>query len=116
MAGTSGRRPDPKSTLLFTGFQANGTRGARIVNGEREIKIHGELISVRAHVESMSSTSAHADYQEILDWLKNFNRPPKKVFITHGESQSAQSLKTKVEEKFGWECIVPSYLQSENLQ
>ncbi|ETO93476.1 MBL fold metallo-hydrolase RNA specificity domain-containing protein [Legionella oakridgensis] len=108
--------PDNKSTILLAGYQAGGTRGARLMAGERELKIHGQLIPVRAKVEILNSASAHADYQELLDWLKHFKRPPKKVFITHGEIKSAQSFKEKVEKQFGWHCSVPSYLQSENLQ
>ncbi|MGX8785315.1 MBL fold metallo-hydrolase RNA specificity domain-containing protein [Legionella pneumophila] len=107
--------PDPKSTLLFTGFQAGGTRGARIVNGEREVKIHGSMVPIRAKVVVMSSTSAHADYQELLGWLKHFIRPPKKVFITHGEPHSAQSLKDKIEQQFGFTCMIPSYQHVEDL-
>lgn len=107
--------PDPKSTILITGYQASGTRGAKLVNGDREIKIHGDLVPVRAHVEVMSSGSAHADYQEMLGWLDNFRRAPKKVFITHGETSSAQSFKDKIVNKFGWNCAIPDYLQSENL-
>ncbi|CZH61395.1 TPA: MBL fold metallo-hydrolase [Legionella pneumophila] len=107
--------PDSKSTLLFTGFQAGGTRGARIINGEKEVKIHGEFIPIRAKVVVMSSTSAHADYQELLGWLKHFIRPPKKLFITHGEHHSAQSLKEKIEKQFGFLCTIPSYLQTEDL-
>ncbi|MHA3234985.1 MBL fold metallo-hydrolase RNA specificity domain-containing protein [Legionella pneumophila] len=107
--------PDPKNTLLFTGFQAGGTRGARMVNGEREVKIHGGLVPIRAQVVVMSSTSAHADYLEMLEWLKHFTHPPKKVFITHGELHSAQSLKEKIESQLGFPCTIPSYLQEEDL-
>ncbi|HHF0526365.1 TPA: MBL fold metallo-hydrolase RNA specificity domain-containing protein [Legionella anisa] len=107
--------PDSKSTLLFTGFQAGGTRGARIVNGEREVKIHGSLVSIRANVVVMSSTSAHADYQELLEWLKQFAHSPKKIFITHGEPHGAQSLKEKIESQLGFPCTIPSYLQEEDL-
>jgi metallo-beta-lactamase family protein len=107
--------PDHKSTIFLTGYQAGGTRGEKLMNGEREIKIHGQLIPVRAQVESMTSTSAHADYQELLDWLKHFNHPPKKLFITHGEAKSAQSFKEKVKENLGWDCVVPNYLYSEQL-
>lgn len=107
--------PDPKSTLLFTGFQAGGTRGARIVNGEHEVKIHGAMVPVRAKVVVMSSTSAHADYLELLEWLKHFVRPPKKVFITHGEPHSAQSLKDKIEQQLGFTCLIPSYQHVEDL-
>lgn len=107
--------PDPKSTILFTGFQAGGTRGARIINGEQEIKIHGEYFPVHAKIELISSTSAHADYQEILDWLSKVKKQPKTVFITHGEPESALSLKNKIEAKFGWTCKIPKYLQCEKL-
>lgn len=108
--------PEKLNTLLFTGYQAGGTRGARIVNGEREIKIHGQLFPVRAQVESMTNISAHADYAEILEWLTHFKQPPRKVFITHGEPEAQASLKAKIEEKFGWVCNVPEYLQVETLQ
>lgn len=107
--------PDYRSTILLTGYQVGGTRGARLINGEREIKIHGQFVPVHAHVKSMSNTSAHADYQEMLDWLKHFKKPPKKLFITHGEMKSAESFKEKIEKKFGWNCTVPAYMQMEKL-
>ncbi len=107
--------PDPKNTILFTGYQAGGTRGDRIVKGEKEVKIHGEIIPVRARIENLSSLSAHADYEEILGWLENFKKPPIKVFLTHGEPESAASLKEKIESKFGWDVVIPEYLQTEAL-
>lgn len=107
--------PDERNTILFSGYQAGGTRGARMMNGEREIKIHGQIIKVRARVEAISSLSAHADYQEILQWLENFKSPPKHVFITHGELDAATALKTKIEERFHWECSIPDYLNKADL-
>lgn len=107
--------PNPKNTLLFTGYQAGGTRGDRILKGEKEVKIHGEMIPINAHVEVLGNTSAHADYQEMLDWLKHFTKPPKKVFITHGEPEAALSLKAKIEETLGWHCVVPELMQNEAL-
>lgn len=107
--------PNHRNTILFTGYQAGGTRGAKIMAGEKEIKIHGELIPVKAEVAMLSNASAHADYREILEWLSHFTSAPKKVFITHGEQASAMSLKTKIEEKFKWHCEVPVYLQKEKL-
>ena len=106
---------DYRNTILFTGYQAGGTRGDRILKGEREIKIFGEMVPVKAHIESLSNLSAHADYQEILDWLSNFTRAPSKVFITHGEPSAALSLKNKIEHTLGWNCVIPHYLQKENL-
>ena len=107
--------PDSRNTILFAGYQAAGTRGADIVNGKQEIKIHGEMIPIRAHVESLTNISAHADYEEILAWLKDFKKPPRKVFITHGEPEAAQALKEKIENQWGWTCVIPSYLQEESL-
>lgn len=107
--------PDPRNTILFSGYQAGGTRGDRIVRGEKEVKIHGEMIPIRAEVQILHNASAHADYNDILEWLSHFKKPPKKIFITHGELTSAMSLKSKIESKPGWTCIVPTYLQTENL-
>lgn len=103
------------NTILFTGFQAGGTRGDRLVKGEKSIKIHGEFFDVKARIENLTSTSAHADYQEILQWLGNFKKAPKKTFITHGETSAAESLKEKIEKQLGWNVEIPKYLQSENL-
>jgi metallo-beta-lactamase family protein len=107
--------PDAKNTILFTGYQAGGTRGARILNGEKEIKIHGQMIPVRAQIEVIHNLSAHADYEEILQWLKHFKAPPKKTFITHGEPEASLSLKTKIEAELGWDCIIPHYKETEQL-
>ena len=106
---------DARNTVLFTGFQAKGTRGADMLNGIKQIKIHGDLIPINAQIESIRSTSAHADYAEILQWLKHFDTPPIKTFITHGEPEAALSLKTKIETELGWNCTVPLYKQTEQL-
>lgn len=104
--------PDRKNTIILAGFQAAGTRGARLLKGEKELRIHGEMIPVHARIESLGNVSAHADYSEMLEWLSGININPKSVFITHGEEESAKSLKQKVENKFGWNCIVPAMEQS----
>lgn len=107
--------PEKRHTIVFTGYQAGGTRGDRLLRGELEIKIHGAMIPVRAQIEVINSMSAHVDYQEMLEWLENFKQPPKKVFITHGDHDATQILKNKIEEKFNWTCIIPDYLQKEML-
>ncbi len=107
--------PDARNTILFTGFQAVGTRGADMLNGIKQIKIHGDLIPVNAEIAEIRSTSAHADYGEILQWLKYFDKPPIKTFITHGEPVAALSLKNKIEAELGWPCVVPLYNQTEQL-
>ena len=106
---------DPRNTVLFAGYQATGTRGARLVHGEDEIKIHGHLYPVRADIDILDSLSAHADYQEILDWLSHFREPPRKVFLTHGEPEAASSLKFKIEDRLGWIVEIPEYMQKEEL-
>lgn len=106
--------PDARNTILFTGFQAPGTRGSALVNG-RDLKIHGEIIPVKAEITELDNLSAHADADEILTWLEGFQKPPRKVFITHGEVDAAEAMKAKIEEKFGWTCIIPEYMQTEEL-
>ncbi|KGP62541.1 mRNA 3'-end processing factor [Legionella norrlandica] len=107
--------PDPASTILLTGFQAAGTRGEKMLNHEPTVKIHGGDYPVKAQIEMLSNTSAHADYEEILTWLKHFTNPPKEVFITHGEPQGALGLKGHIEAELGWSCKIPNYLEKINL-
>ncbi len=103
------------NTILFVGFQAAGTRGAAMLDGAESIKIHGEYIPVRAHVELISNLSAHADYSEILDWLAGFESAPKKTFIVHGEPVAADAMRRHIEEKLHWQVVVPEYLQTVEL-
>ncbi len=107
--------PNWRNTVLLAGYQAEGTRGDRLLKGEKAIKIHGQMVPVNARIECLSNTSAHADYDEILSWLGHFRSAPKKVFITHGSQESAQSLAEKIKSRFGWNTCIPHYLQSENL-
>ncbi len=106
---------DQRNTILFTGFQAGGTRGARMLNGETEIKIHGKMVPIHAKVENLTNISAHADYEEILFWLSHFKQKPKLVFITHGEFNAATSLKEKIEHQYHWRCVIPTYMQTVEL-
>lgn len=107
--------PFEKNTILLTGFQAQGTRGAQLIAGEREIKVHGEIVSIKAEVAEIKNLSAHADHDEILAWLSHFEEAPKKVFITHGEKSGAEKLKEAIEERFSWTCEIPTYLQEFDL-
>jgi metallo-beta-lactamase family protein len=107
--------PDPRNTLLFTGFQAGGTRGASIVGGAPAVKIHGGYVPVRAEVAKIDNLSAHADGFEIVDWLKGFGRPPRETFITHGEPAAADAMRHAIEETLGWRCRVPDYLETAEL-
>ncbi len=104
--------PDPKNTILLTGYQAAGTRGARLLNHEKTLKIHGEMVPIHAKVVSISSTSAHADYQELLDWLAKFPICPQKIFITHGEPNAILALQKHIKHRFNREAIIPQYLNT----
>ena len=101
--------PEARNTILFVGFQAGGTRGAAMLNGADSIKIHGEYVPVRAEVASIDNLSAHADYVEILAWLKHFESPPRQVFVTHGEPKAADALRQRIEERLGWSARAPEY-------
>jgi metallo-beta-lactamase family protein len=101
--------PDERNTVLFTGFQAAGTRGAAMLGGAREIKIHGGYVPVRAEVVALDMLSAHADADEILGWLRRFERPPELTFITHGEPAAADTLRRRIEQELHWAARVPAY-------
>jgi metallo-beta-lactamase family protein len=107
--------PDPKSTILFAGFQAAGTRGAAMVAGASTIKIHGEQVVVRAEVANMGMLSAHADRDEILSWLHGLQKAPKRTFVTHGEPEAALALQRAIQTKLGWDCSVPADQQQVDL-
>ncbi|MEE8334447.1 MAG: MBL fold metallo-hydrolase [Alphaproteobacteria bacterium] len=100
---------DPRSTILFAGFQAGGTRGAAMVAGADEIKIHGAYVPVKAEVAHLDMLSAHADADGIIDWLKAFKRPPQHTYVVHGEPAGADALRHRIEEELGWTCSVPEY-------
>jgi metallo-beta-lactamase family protein len=101
--------PDRRSIILFSGFQAGGTRGAAMVGGAKSIKIHGHYIPVEAEVDNLGMLSAHADADEILGWLRNFEQPPRTTFVTHGEPDAADALRRRIADELGWEAAVPGY-------
>ena len=103
------------NTILFAGFQAAGTRSNKIIQRDKEIKIYGEFYEVNAEIVNLGNSSAHTDYEEILSWLGNFKKPPKKTFVTHGSLQSTASLQEKIEKNLGRNAEIPKYLQSEKL-
>ncbi len=101
------RLPDERTTVLFVGYQAEGTKGRRLVEGEKEIRIHGQWIPVRAHVEVVSGLSAHADQSELLLWLSRAERPPGRVVLVHGEYHAQQALAERLGEELGWGTEIP---------
>jgi metallo-beta-lactamase family protein len=107
---------DARNAIVFVGYQANATHGQDLIKGAKEIELYGKSYKVNATIKTIGNLSAHADYHEILEWLSYFENKPKKVFITHGELASAQSLKKKIEERYGWTVVVPKYLESFDLE
>jgi metallo-beta-lactamase family protein len=99
----------PESTIMFVGYQAVGTLGRQIVNGEKEVRIFGQKYPVKARVVQIQGFSAHADRDELLQWLSGLKRPPKKLFVVHGEPESAQHFAAFLREKTGWDVAVPAY-------
>lgn len=100
--------PDHRALVLFTGFQAGGTRGRKLLEGAREIRIHGREVPVRARIAALDMLSAHADRRELLTWCRGFPRPPRRTFVVHGEPAAADALRHALEHELGWpEVIVP---------
>ncbi len=99
--------PDSRNCIVFAGFQAGGTRGARMVAGESTIRIHGEEIPVKAEVVSLPGMSAHADAEQIVQWLSTLKKAPKAVYLNHGEPAAADALRQRIEKKLGWKTSVP---------
>ena len=109
------RLPRKKNTIVFVGYQAEGTRGRALQRGNDKIKIHGQQIKSAASIETISDFSAHADYNEILNWLSGFEKAPKQTFIVHGEPDSSKNLKKLIDEKLGWYTHIPIYEESVEL-
>jgi metallo-beta-lactamase family protein len=109
------RLPDARNTILFAGYQSIGTRGQLIKDGAKAIKIHGEMVPVRAQVRSMEAFSGHADSGEIMRWLRAFKKPPRMTFVVHGEPESSAALAKEIHNSLGWKTYIPEYLESFNL-
>jgi metallo-beta-lactamase family protein len=101
--------PDPKNTVLFTGFQAPGTRGEQIMSGAEAVKIHGEEVPCRAEIVELDNLSAHGDWKEIVDWLRPTAAAPKMTFVTHGEPESAKAMQQHLSDELGWDSVAPAY-------
>jgi metallo-beta-lactamase family protein len=98
-----------ESTILFVGYQAVGTLGRQILDGRPEVRLFGEMRPVRARVMNIPGFSAHADREELLDWLSGVTPPPRRVFVTHGETASATAFAKLLAERRGWTTLVPGY-------
>jgi metallo-beta-lactamase family protein len=99
--------PDERSAVLFVGYQAAGTRGRALIDGASELKLHGQYVTVRARIVALEGLSAHADYAELIDWLRASRISPQHVFVTHGEPSSADAFRRRLRDAFGWNVRVP---------
>lgn len=101
--------PNPRNHIVFPGFQVGGTRGATLVGGAREVKIHGEYVAVKAEVSHLEGFSGHADADGVLDWLRGFEAPPERCFVVHGEPAAADALRLRIQDELGWRVAVPEH-------
>jgi len=104
--------PDRRNTIVLAGYQAGGTRGARLLGGERSIRIHGEDVTINAEVVSLPGMSAHADAAQLVQWLATAPQPPRGIYLNHGEPGPADALRQRIERELGWSAIVPRFGQS----
>ncbi|MEN9704666.1 MAG: hypothetical protein RLZZ393_545 [Pseudomonadota bacterium] len=108
--------PDPRNAVVFAGYQAGGTRGARMLAGEKSIRIFAEQVAVNAEVVSLQGLSAHADAAQLVDWARTAPRAPRAVWLTHGEPAPADALRQRIESELGWSTAVARHGQTVDLQ
>lgn len=101
--------PDDRHHIVFAGFQVGGSRGARLLAGEREVKIHGQYVAVRANVSALDGFSGHADADELMAWMQATPRAPRQTFVVHGEPDAADSLRLRIQNQLGWPVRVPQH-------
>jgi metallo-beta-lactamase family protein len=97
----------PETTVIIVGYQAEGTRGRKLLEGAKEIKIHGRYFPVLANILEIEGLSAHGDQKDLLNWLSALENKPKKVFLVHGENQPMDELRIKITERYGFDCTIP---------
>jgi metallo-beta-lactamase family protein len=103
--------PDPTSTVILVGFQAYGTRGQALLDGQTQIKMFGKYVPVNAKIEHVESFSVHADSNELIAWLKVIKNP-KQAFVVHGNPISAQTFSERLKAELGWSVVVPTFAKS----
>ena len=104
--------PDARHHIAFPGFQVAGTRGARLVAGEREVKIFGKMVPVRAEVSHLEGFSGHADADELMQWLRGLERAPRQTFVVHGDPVATDALRFRIGNELGWKASVAPHAQT----
>jgi len=102
----------PEATILFTGYQAEGTLGRRLIDGEKIVRIHGESVRVKADIIKLDGFSGHIDNPGMLEWLSHLKKPPKKIFIVHGEPEQQKGLEKSINDNFKYETHIPAMLET----
>lgn len=97
----------PETTVIITGYQAEGTRGRKLLEGAQEIKIYGQYYPVRATILQIEGLSAHGDQKDLINWLSALEGKPEKIFLVHGENEPADALRIEIKEHYGYDCSVP---------
>lgn len=111
------RLPGENNTVVFVGFQGDGTLGRQLTSPDvDEVRIGGKPVKVRAKVEQLHQYSGHADYVDILAWLSGFKNKPKRVFLVHGDQEACDSLATRIKTRFRWDVEIPHYRQYVDLE
>ncbi len=101
--------PEERDAIVFPGFQVGGSRGAHLVAGATEVKIHGEYVPVRASVSHLEGVSGHADSDELMAWLRGFRRAPRQTFVVHGDPDASDALRVRIQDELGWSVRVPAH-------
>lgn len=107
---------NPNNTLLFVGYQAEGTRGRKLLEGDKELKVYGKWVPFKMQVAEIEGLSAHADHTELMDWMSKIKNKPERIFIVHGEKESAEALQKGIEETYGWDAEIPELYSIEEIE
>ncbi len=98
-----------RNMIILTGFQAPGTRGATLASGAQSVRIHGHDVAVKAEIVCLQSASAHADGNQLFDWLRSMPSAPAQVYVVHGEGQASDTLRSRIQRELGWRAMVPEH-------
>ncbi|MAD98298.1 MAG: MBL fold metallo-hydrolase [Flavobacteriaceae bacterium] len=107
---------NPNNTLLFVGYQAEGTRGRKLLEGDKELKVYGKWVPFKMQVAEIEGLSAHADHKELMNWMSEIRNKPKRIFIVHGEKESAEALQKGIKETYGWNSEIPQLYSIEEIE
>lgn len=108
--------PDRRNAIILSGYQAGGTRGASLAAGATELRIYGQDISIEAEVIQMEGLSAHADSDELIQWMKTAPAAPAMTYVTHGEADASDALRARIKRQLGWKARVPEHLETISLE